>query len=93
MLVIVFLFLVLVWVGGTMWKRSHRRKAEAAAAAMTQPVAWGPHQHQAFTEGHGAYGQNGAVVGKGKGKAGGLDRKGKGKGSMRKVMATMHQPV
>ncbi|KAI9812991.1 MAG: hypothetical protein M1832_006428 [Thelocarpon impressellum] len=80
MLIIIFLAIVGASVGGVMLKRRKKRKAAAAAAAMATPVAWGPHQHQHFTHGHGAYnagplketaagaGVRGGAVDKGKGR-------------------------
>ncbi|KAI9788947.1 MAG: hypothetical protein M1833_002790 [Piccolia ochrophora] len=52
MLIIIFIAVVVATVGGVMFKRHRRRKAAAAAAGMTEPVAWGPHQHQHFTHGY-----------------------------------------
>ncbi|KAI9808333.1 MAG: hypothetical protein M1825_004790 [Sarcosagium campestre] len=73
MVIIIGLAIIGASVGGVLFKRNRRRKA-IAAAAMAEPVAWGPHQHQHFTNGY-TYGtgQRGSVSGskkvKGKGRA------------------------
>ena len=55
MVIIIGLAIIGAAVGGTMLKRRKKRAAAAAAAAaMATPVAWGPHQHQHYSQGYNA---------------------------------------
>ncbi|KAI9847230.1 MAG: hypothetical protein M1838_000966 [Thelocarpon superellum] len=55
MLIVIFLVLGGAAAGGIWYRRRRKRRAAAVVAA---PIAWGPHQHQHYTQGHAAYNAN-----------------------------------
>ena len=51
MIIVVFLAMVIIWVGAAFLRRRHIRKREREIE-MKPPVAWGPHQMQSQSNGY-----------------------------------------